>query len=118
MAIGFGVVLIVFGGIGVLYFMNMDTSVTVPESNFMGRTIGGGRVNNIGLMQDRQNGLILSLAACVVGVVLSVVGVRKSGTASSNLSVADEIIKLKALMDQGVITPEEFATKKRQFIES
>ncbi len=41
-----------------------------------------------------------------------------SSSAGSPLSAADEIVKLKALMDQGIITPEEFAIKKRRFIES
>jgi predicted Zn finger-like uncharacterized protein len=34
------------------------------------------------------------------------------------ISAADEILKLKALMDQGIITPDEFETKKRRLIES
>lgn len=106
----FGVVLIVVGGIGLLYFLNMDTTVFTLS----------GRVHNIGLMQDRQNVLFLSIAACVAGVALSIVGVLKSGTGTAigNLSAADEIIKLKALMDQGVITPEEFSTKKCQLLGS
>ena len=31
-------------------------------------------------------------------------------------SVADEIVKLKTLMDQGVISPEEFSTQKRRLL--
>jgi hypothetical protein len=33
-------------------------------------------------------------------------------------SVADEIVKLKALMDQGVISPQEFETQKRRLLQS
>lgn len=42
----------------------------------------------------------------------------RSPSGSSAVSAADEIVKLKALMDQGIISPEEFATKKRRLIES
>ena len=31
-------------------------------------------------------------------------------------SIADEIIKLKSLMDQGIITPEEFEAKKKELL--
>ena len=43
---------------------------------------------------------------------------QRTSAPSSPVSAADEIVKLKALMDQGIITPEEFAIKKRRFIES
>lgn len=36
-------------------------------------------------------------------------------TGSAN-SVADEILKFKNLLDQGIITPEEFDTKKKQLL--
>ena len=39
-----------------------------------------------------------------------------SSVASSNASVADEIVKLKGLMDQRIISPEEFETIKRQLL--
>jgi len=40
-----------------------------------------------------------------------------TSTLVQGLSAADEIIKLKALMDQGVITAEEFEAKKRQLLD-
>lgn len=36
--------------------------------------------------------------------------------ASTNVSTADEIVKLKLLVDQGIISPEEFEAKKRQLL--
>lgn len=36
----------------------------------------------------------------------------------SATSVADEIVKLKALMDQGVISPQEFEMQKRRLLQS
>jgi len=34
-----------------------------------------------------------------------------------SVSVADEILKFKNLMDQGIISPDEFETKKRQLLD-
>jgi hypothetical protein len=69
-----GMVLLAGGVIVLSYFlMAFDTSVAVPERELFGRTVGGGRVNNLGLMQDKQNGLMLSGAAAVVGLALIIV---------------------------------------------
>jgi hypothetical protein len=58
-------------------FANMDTSVAVPTTTFMGETFSGGRVHNIGLMQQRQNGLILSLAVSALGLIIAILGRRR-----------------------------------------
>lgn len=66
-----GVVLLLCGlTAGVYFLLFFDTSVEVPKEEFMGQTIGGGRVNNIGLMNDRQNGINLGFGAVVVGIGL------------------------------------------------
>jgi hypothetical protein len=74
----FGVLgmLLLIGGLGVLaYFLVVfDTSVATPTTELFGRTIGGGRVNNLGLMQDKEIALLLGGAAAVVGLALLVVG--------------------------------------------
>ena len=54
----------------VYYFAFFDTSVATESVTVLGQTIGGGRVHNIGLMQDRQEGLILGGLACVIGLGL------------------------------------------------
>jgi hypothetical protein len=52
--------------LGPFYFVLMfDTSVP---------TEAGGRVNNIGLIADRQNGLIFSLGLAIIGTLLVVGG--------------------------------------------
>ena len=63
--------LLFLGGIaGLGYFMvSFDTSVAVPSVEVLGQHIGGGRVHNIGLMQERQNGLWLSAAASALGLL-------------------------------------------------
>lgn len=42
--------------------------------------------------------------------------VQMPATQNANKPVADEIMKLKQLMDQGIITPQEFEIKKRQLL--
>ena len=57
--------------------LNMDVSVQVPVQTFMGESYGGGRVNNIGLMNDRQNLLLLGSALGIGGLLLSLLGGKK-----------------------------------------
>ena len=66
-----GALLLLGGGGGVAYFYAFfDTSVATETLSFMGQTFGGLRVNNLGLMQDRQLGLVMSALAVVLGLVL------------------------------------------------
>jgi hypothetical protein len=75
---GFGAVLALAGVAALVYFFMMfDTSVQVPMQEFFGSTIGGGRVNNLGLMQDRQNGILVGGLALLVGVILAVACKKK-----------------------------------------
>jgi hypothetical protein len=69
-----GGILVTLGTMGIIFALNMDTSVEVPVQHILGETIGGGRVNNIGLMQDRQNYLIGSGIAFIGGLILAVLG--------------------------------------------
>ncbi len=55
---------------GYFYFL-FDTSVPVESHYISGYgTIGGGRVNNLGLMQDRTLGFGAGLAIAIVGAVM------------------------------------------------
>ena len=61
------------GVAGAVYFLVFfDVSVATPS--ITQEVLGISRVNNIGLMQDRQNGLIISLVVGVVGVALLIAG--------------------------------------------
>jgi 4-amino-4-deoxy-L-arabinose transferase-like glycosyltransferase len=64
--------LLFLGGVAfeIYYLAYFDTSVAVPTTEILGQTIGGGRVNNLGLMQDRQNGLMFSSVAALAGLLL------------------------------------------------
>lgn len=61
-------ILLLLGGLAVAayFFLAFDTSV---ES-------GMGRVNNLGLMADRQNGIIIGIGLSVVGTIMLVIGAR------------------------------------------
>ena len=64
-------VLLFLGGIAaaVYYYGYFDTTVASPSVELFGQTIGGSRVYNIGLMQERQLGLGISIVAALVGLV-------------------------------------------------
>lgn len=57
---------------GMLFAVNMDTTVEVPMQyvNGIEGGIGGGRVNNIGLMNDKNNYMTGSGVAIVAGILL------------------------------------------------
>lgn len=69
------------GGLAALIYCSAfyDTSVAVPKLNPADFGLERlpvatpDRVNNLGLMQNRQNGIIVSLATVLIGVVLLVV---------------------------------------------
>jgi len=68
---GVGQFLLAAGALGVIYFFVMfDTSIEVPVTVVFGRTIGGGRVNNFGLLSEQHNGIIIACVVAVVGLVL------------------------------------------------
>ena len=80
-----GLLLCVLGlGAAFYFFAVFDTSVAVPITEVLGQTAGGGRVNNLGLMSQRQNGVIISCVVAVIGVIAYVAG--RAGVASGNLS--------------------------------
>ncbi len=48
----------------------MDTTVEVPDTEFMGQVVHGhGRVYNVGLMQERQNGMMAGGGLALLGLV-------------------------------------------------
>lgn len=63
----FGTLLLVAGlAVGGYFFFAFDASV---ESGY-------GRVNNLGLMADRQNGIIIGIGLAVVGAIMLAIGSR------------------------------------------
>lgn len=55
----------------------------------------------------------------IVAIIHVMIIEDKNGNAKKTIlvqSTADELIKYKELLDQGVLTPEEFQTKKEQLL--
>ena len=77
-----GGLLVVVGLVWGFWAYSMDTSVSVPTTHIAGYgDVGGGRVNNIGLMQQRQNNLMIGAVAFLAGIILMAVGGVVRGTA-------------------------------------
>jgi hypothetical protein len=63
-----GLLVCASGLAAVLYFFTAyDTSVEVPQIEVAGQVVGGGRVNNLGLMSQRQNGIIIGSVVALMG---------------------------------------------------
>jgi hypothetical protein len=68
-----GLLLFLGGFIALIYFWQFyDTSV--PTQEFVGQPFPGGRVHNIGLMQDRQIGILIGGMCAALGVVFAIIG--------------------------------------------
>ena len=63
--------------LGLYFIIVFDTSVPVPTTKLFGNTVGGGRVNNLGLMNTQQNGIIISCVILLIGVIIMMVGRAK-----------------------------------------
>lgn len=79
-----GLLLVVCGlGAAVFFFLFFATSVEVPVTDLgSGLTVGGGRVNNLGLMDDRRNGIVFGFGFAAVGGVLMFIGRTRTAAAS------------------------------------
>lgn len=62
---GFGIILLVVGLCGLVWALNLDASVATEY---------GTRINNIGLLNDKQNYLIASGVAALIGLLLVLAG--------------------------------------------
>lgn len=105
-----GALILTAGFVGMIYFFAVfDTSVQVPTTEILGRSIGGGRVNNIGLMNDRQNGLIMSGIVAIIGTILFVMQPARKREAA-NSEQPPEATPLKTCENCGAIASAERET--------
>jgi hypothetical protein len=71
-----GVTALVIGIATVVYYLNFfSVTVTTPQISILGQSIGGGEVNNVGLLSDRQNGLIVGISVTLLGAILLISGI-------------------------------------------
>jgi len=130
-----GLLLVILGMGAAFVFWNKDTSVEVPTTEIMGQQVGGGRVNNLGLMQDRQNGLIFGIGAAILGAILTAAApkptseqksftlqpARKAAPSedavrSDALNVKGRLDQLQALKDSGAITDQEHEKRRLEIL--
>ena len=73
-------VLILLVGMGIVayFYFFFSTAVDVPTTTINGQSFGGGQVNNLGLMNDRMIGIIIGIAACLIGTALWLFGRAKA----------------------------------------
>ena len=72
----FGIILLIIGIIIGIYTLSMDTSVQVSGSFE--------RVNNIGLMNEKQNFLIVACLLSIVGVLIIIFKSKKSNNVENH----------------------------------
>lgn len=71
----FGLFLVLCGlGTAVYFYGFFETAVEVPTTQILGSTVGGGRVANLSLMAERQNGIIFGFGVALVGGILMFLG--------------------------------------------
>jgi hypothetical protein len=81
------------GAIGLIYFF-VFFDVSVPGTD-------GGRIVNLGLLADRQNGLLVSVGLLIVGAILTVGARRYPTTAERAAAVAEPTGPLVHSAEQG-----------------
>lgn len=82
---GLGIGLIFAGLATLLYFLNFyDTSIEVTNKHFYGGTELT-RVNNLGLMQNRQNGIIVGGLLSLIGVICTLAAPKSTQPGTMNL---------------------------------
>jgi len=108
--------------VSIYYFQFFNTTVETPRQTLFGQEIGGERVHNIGLMQDRQNGLIIGVVIAVAGFVCLILAQRGGAGLPITLKrkeasgVEDQLRQLAKLKEDGLIDEDEFKQKKRQIL--
>lgn len=65
-----GWLILIFGICLGVYALNIDVSVEYSHTSYATGKLESGRVNNIGLMDDKRNYLIVAGFLCVIGVVI------------------------------------------------
>lgn len=84
----------------------LDTSVP---------TAMGGRVNNIGLMNDQTNIMMVGGVLFLASIILFAMP-RREKPASPELSNIDELQQLCALREKNLLTDEEFSLAKQRLL--
>lgn len=108
---------LIFSAGAILLFIafNMDVSVVV---NYASENSYGlpEKVNNLGLMQEKQNKIIFGSILAFVGFLIIVLEKpkEKDNEVEIKKSLSDNLIELKELLDNNHITQEEYENQKKK----
>jgi hypothetical protein len=70
-----GILLLLIGaGVLLFFLLFYNTAVEIPSQTFMGHEVGGGKVHNIGLIQNRQSGIFVGSIVAVAGLACFLFG--------------------------------------------
>jgi hypothetical protein len=82
-----------------LYFIAVfDTSLPVPTINLFGKSMGGGRVHNVGLLESQQNGIIISCTLFLIGVI-TILSVRYKRANPTQIAHSNETEQNQKIRD-------------------
>jgi hypothetical protein len=94
-------VFLLLAGLGVLaYFLVVfDTSIAVPSwvTAILGPTMGSDRVHNVGLMQNRQNGVIIGSVISAAGLACFLFGFTAAAERSARIKMSTLFVILIVL---------------------
>jgi len=132
----FGIIILIVGIILGIYAFSMETSV---EVNYRGYSYGlPNRVSNLSLMNKQRNLLIFSGILSLTGLIIIFASMSMQTNNNKEIvethkmqqkvqdpnsqqkisSIADDLKKIKELLDTGVINQEEFDKMKNRLIDS
>lgn len=124
----FGIIILIVGIILGIYALSMETSV---EVDYLGYSHGlPNRVSNLDLMNKQRNLLIVSGILSLTGLIIIITSmsmktnnnekeILETQKMQQNISsIADDLKKIKELLDSGVINQGEFDKMKNRLIDS
>jgi len=134
----FGIIILIVGITLGIYALSMDTSVEVDYYGYSSYKLPK-RVNNLGLMNKQRNLLIVSGILSLTGLIIIITSmsiktnnnekeiletqktqqkVQDTNSQQNISSIADNLKKIKELLDSGVINQEEYKKIKIKLLDS
>lgn len=132
-----GIIILIIGIILGIYALSMETSVEVGNHGYLPGLPN--RVSNLSLMNKQRNLLIVSGILSLTGLIIIITSmsmetknnekeivetqkmqqkVQNPNLEQNISSIADDLKKIKELLDRGVINQEEFNKMKNRLIDS
>lgn len=94
----------------IVLFLGCSMDVSVPTAN-------GGRVNNIGLMNEKNNYITFGGMLLIGGIIIFVASKRKGQSDNAGKSLTDQLNTLSDMKKNGILSDSEFETAKTRLLE-